>query len=274
VRYSEEVTGTIARDDAAGELRYVGRGLRRRVSGAYRGMTQPDQGQICTWLLDLTASASVTLRAVDDAWDLSIESRNENRRTSNGSCPASQVMPGVASFATTVLLEGPVPFDRSMVYREGLSTRRIALAFLDVCEDTDERDGPKDARADSIRDAVADGLNTAGASAGGDVVSIRHASIDEFSVRLGSKQQPLPNRACLEERIKAGEVGEAALQGATHLLVGGVQESGGRTRVTVRVTDVATGAVVATGKADASGPDALGSAARDAIAQLGWTFGR
>jgi hypothetical protein len=172
------------------------------------------------------------------------------------------------------MLDGPVPFDANRSYRSGSVAPRVTLTFLGVCEDTDVRDGPRDARSESIRHAVAAGLNAFGASAGPDVVAIRESSIDGFNVRLGPDHRPLPNRACLEERIKAGDIGDGALKAATQMLVGGVQESGGQTRVTVRITDVATGTVVATGRADASGPDALASAAQQAIAQLGWTFAR
>jgi hypothetical protein len=140
------------------------------------------------------------------------------------------------------------------------------------CKDDDFRDGPTDARSESVRQALAQALTAAGARAGPGAVGIRQQNLLEFNVRLGRDHAVLPNRACLEERIENGEVEEGTLEGASHLLVGAVQTDGGTTRVTVRVVNSATSEVVATGSADATGPGATSSAVRQAVGQLGWQF--
>lgn len=140
------------------------------------------------------------------------------------------------------------------------------------CRDGDFRDGPTDARSESVRQALAQALTAVGSTVGPGAVGIRQQSLLEFNVRLGRDHTVLPNRACLEERIASGEVEEGSLEGASHLLVGAVQTAGGTTRVTVRVVDSATGEVVATGRADATGPGATSTAMRQAVGQLGWEF--
>jgi hypothetical protein len=142
----------------------------------------------------------------------------------------------------------------------------------DECKDSDFRDGPTDAHSESVRQALAQALGAAGSTAGPGAVGIRQRSILEFNVRLGRDHTVLPNRACLEERIRKGEVEEGTLEGASHLLIGAVQTDGGTTRVTVRVVNSATGEVVATGRADASGPGATATATSQAVGQLGWQF--
>jgi hypothetical protein len=140
----------------------------------------------------------------------------------------------------------------------------------DPCKDDDFRDGPSDARSESVRQALAQALTAAGSTAGPGAVGIRQQSLLEFNVRLGRDHAVLPNRACLQKRIENGEVKEGTLEGASHLLVGAVQTDGGTTRVTVRVVDSATGDVVATGSADATGPGATSTAVHQAVGQLGW----
>jgi hypothetical protein len=282
LEYHEEVVGTVALSEAAAGYyagqHYVGRRLERRVEAVYRGMRGFDPGEPCAWTLNATAPVRVTFRALEaDVWELTIVSDRDKAsiQTNKGSCPASEITLDRPFLATVVTLEGPTPFAAGRVYRvsEDREPYRLTLTVLDVCDGTTFRDGPKDAHSESVRDAVASGLHAHGSTAGPEVVGIAQSSIVEFNVRLGRGHEPLPNRACLEEHIKAGDVDEGALAGAKHLLVGGVQEVDGQTRVTVRTVDVATGEVVATGKADASGPDAVGSAMRQAIAQLGWSFG-
>lgn len=142
----------------------------------------------------------------------------------------------------------------------------------DACKDGDFRDGPTDARSESVRQALAQALTAAGGTASPGAVGIRQQAILEFNVRLGRDHTVLPNRACLEERIENGEVEEGTLEGASHLLVGAVQTAGGTTRVTVRVVDSATGEVVAAGRADATGASATSTAMQQAVGQLGWQF--
>jgi hypothetical protein len=142
----------------------------------------------------------------------------------------------------------------------------------DECKDDDFRDGPTDARSESVRQALAQALTAAGGTVSPGAVGIRQQAILEFNVRLGRDHTVLPNRACLEERIANGEVEEGTLEGASHLLVGAVQTEGGTTRVTVRVVNSATGEVVATGRADGTGPGATSTAMSQAVGQLGWQF--
>lgn len=280
LRYDEQVVGTISlsRNDDAGEVHYLGRRFTRRVRATYRGVTRPDDGDACAWLLQADGPAEVELRAVDEnAWDLSIVANQKDAavHTDKGSCPASQIEPDLPFTARVTTLEGPVPLDRQRVYRPFVDDAyyTLTLRVLDACEGTDFREGPDDARSESVREAVAGALNVGGGATGPEIVGIGASSILEFNVRLGPGHVPLPNRACLQERIDTGEIEEGTLIGAEHLLVGAVQESGGTTRVTVRTVDAATGEVVATGRGDAGGPDAIGSAMRQAIAQLGWGFG-
>jgi hypothetical protein len=140
------------------------------------------------------------------------------------------------------------------------------------CKEDDFRDGPTDARSESVRQALAQALTAAGGTASPGAVGIRQGSLLEFNVRLGRDHNVLPNRACLEERIRNGEVEEGTVEGASHLLVGAVQTAGGTTRVTVRVVNSATGEVVAAGRADASGSGATSTAMSQAVGQLGWQF--
>lgn len=280
LRYDEQVVGTItlSRNDDAGEVHYLGRRFTRRVHATYRGVTRPDDGDACAWLLQAEGPAEVELRAIEESgWDLSIVANQKDAsvRTDKGSCPASEVMPELPFTARVTMLEGPVPLERRHVYRPFNDEPYYALTLrvLDACEGTDFREGPKDDRSESVRNALAGALNARGGAIGPEVVGISASSILEFNVRLGPGHVPLPNRACLQERIDAGEIEEGTLTGAEHLLVGAVQESGGTTRVTVRTVDAETGEVVATGRADASGPDAIGEAMVEAIAQLGWSFG-
>jgi hypothetical protein len=142
----------------------------------------------------------------------------------------------------------------------------------DECKDDDFRDGPTDARSESVRQALAQALTAAGGTVSPGAVGIRQQSLLEFNVRLGRDHNVLPNRACLEERIANGEVEEGTLEGASHLLVGAVQTDGGTTRVTVRVVNSATGEVVAAGRADGTGPGATSTAMSQAVGQLGWQF--
>ncbi len=140
------------------------------------------------------------------------------------------------------------------------------------CNDDDFRDGPTDARSESVRQALAQAITAAGGTVSPGAVGIRQQTNLEFNVRLGSDHTVLPNRACLQKRIENGEVEEGALEGASHLLVGAVQTDGGTTRVTVRVVNSATGEVVATGRADGNGPGATSTAMSQAVGQLGWQF--
>jgi hypothetical protein len=142
----------------------------------------------------------------------------------------------------------------------------------DPCKDDDFRDGPTDARSESVRQALAQTLTAAGGTLSPGAVGIRQQSLLEFNVRLGRDHTVLPNRACLAKRIANGEAEEGTLEGASHLLVGAVQTDGGTTRVTVRVVNSATGEVVATGRADGTGPGATSTAMSQAVGQLGWQF--
>jgi hypothetical protein len=92
-----------------------------------------------------------------------------------------------------------------------------------------------------------------------------------FQVRLGQSGSPLPTLACIEQHIEQGDVPEGSLEGAKTMLLGCIQQVGGRTRVTVREIKVETGEVLRAGKGDADGTDdrSVQEAAETALRNMG-----
>jgi hypothetical protein len=119
--------------------------------------------------------------------------------------------------------------------------------------------------------AACDARDTSGTGLGSDVaaamsqngdrtdltsVTLRNeGGIISISQRLDGHMCSLPSGTCLDQMIASGGVAPGTLKGAEYTLAGAVQQINGRTRVTLRIVDVETGVIVATGLGDADGTD-------------------
>lgn len=78
-------------------------------------------------------------------------------------------------------------------------------------------------------------------------------ALAKITVRLDAFDRPLPSQQCIDEGIANGSVAPGSQFGAHKMLVGAVQQASDQTRVTVRIVDVATGAIGSTALANAAG---------------------
>lgn len=257
--------------------------LTRRLEIAHCAALCPDgacAGE-CTWTERVEGEAAVTL--VEEALTISPIAERSRVETDRGGCPASVVVPEGTSTSRSLAVAGVGPSEplrggRSYRLDEGgepVGTLRV----LGVCEGSRSAGGDEEPRTALVRAPVAAALAAHGARAGPEVVAVRDTRderVIRFHVRLGAGNEPLPVLACLKREAAAGRVAEGSLAGAGHLLVGGVQRVGSRTRVSMRVVVVETAEVVAQGMGDATGSDgaAVRRAATDAVRALGWPFAR
>ncbi len=105
----------------------------------------------------------------------------------------------------------------------------------------------------------------------GDISATSTAGLSKITVRLDTSGHILPSSQCLDEGIANGSVPPGSQLGAIKLLLGAVQQVNGQTRVTVRIDDVATGAIERTGIGDAPGSSdaSIQQAATSALQKLG-----
>lgn len=132
-------------------------------------------------------------------------------------------------------------------------------------------DGGSDESVKDLEDPLRDALRSSGFEPRVDSVYVyKNNGMTCFQIRLGKNHQPLPSLACIERRIRSGEVKEGSVDGATTMLVGCIQQDGNRTRTTVREIDVETAEVLPTGKGDAQGTDmpAIGKSVKEAFRNM------
>ncbi len=105
----------------------------------------------------------------------------------------------------------------------------------------------------------------------GDIAASGSGAVTKITVRLDGYGRALPSTKCIAEGIANGSVPAGSQWGAQKMLYGAVQQAGAQTRVTVRIVDVATGAIEHTGLGDASGTGDLSirQAATTALQKLG-----
>jgi hypothetical protein len=105
------------------------------------------------------------------------------------------------------------------------------------------------------------------------VHAYQEGGLTRFVVRLAANYKILPSSASQQLRINRGVVAPHSLQGAKYLMLGAVQQFGNAARLTVRIDDVETGAILKTGRGDGT-PDAAGltGAAAAALRGLGVAF--
>jgi hypothetical protein len=110
--------------------------------------------------------------------------------------------------------------------------------------------------ADGVDGAIARGISADGINVGLDQISTSTTNgLEQILIRTNN-HCPLPDAACTDEAIAQGRTPPGSLKGADNLIIGAVQQSGGVTRVTLRVVNVETGEIVATGLGDANGTGA------------------
>ena len=95
-------------------------------------------------------------------------------------------------------------------------------------------------------------------------------ALPRVTIRIDANGKALPSSACVDEAIANGSAPVHSLSGADSMMLGAIQQVNGQTRVTVRMVDVATGAIGVTGKGDASGTNdvSIQQAATAAIQKL------
>lgn len=105
----------------------------------------------------------------------------------------------------------------------------------------------------------------------GDISAASGGGLAKITVRLDALGRILPSSQCINEGIANGSVPPGSQPGALKLLLGAVQQANGQTRVTVRIDDVATGAIERTGLGNASGTNdtSIEQAAAAALQKLG-----
>ncbi len=123
-----------------------------------------------------------------------------------------------------------------------------------------------------IEQAIGDGMRAAGWNPRADSVYVfrRHGGLICFQIRLDADGNPLPSLSCIAGHLDQGDVAEGSVTGAKTVIVGCIQQAGGRTRVTGREIELETGVIGDTGKGDAAGTDAdaVQEAARQAFEAL------
>lgn len=101
-------------------------------------------------------------------------------------------------------------------------------------------------------------------------ISAAGGAPSRITVRLDAYDRPLPSQQCIDEGIANGSVPSGSQFGAQKMLLGAVQQVSGQTRVTVRIVDVATGAIGSSALADSAGTSdaSIRQAATSAIQKL------
>lgn len=105
----------------------------------------------------------------------------------------------------------------------------------------------------------------------GDIAAASAGGLSRVTVRLDAFGRILPSSQCVNEGIANGSVAPGSQPGALKLLLGAVQQLNGQTRVTVRIDDVATGAIERTGldNAPGTGDASIQQATAGALQKLG-----
>jgi hypothetical protein len=105
----------------------------------------------------------------------------------------------------------------------------------------------------------------------GDIAVTGVGALSKITVRLDGYGRALPSQQCIDEGVANGSVPAGSQFGAQRMLVGAVQQAGGQTRVTVRIVDVATGAIQRTGLGNANGTSdaSIQQGATSALQKLG-----
>jgi hypothetical protein len=145
--------------------------------------------------------------------------------------------------------------------RLGMSPRPSGDGTQPRCKGEDSADGAEG--------AVARGMNV-----GLDQVSVyQDGGLEKIFARTRNGCA-LPDNQCLAEAIDQGRVPPGSLQGANDIIVGAIQRAGNVTRVTLRVVNVETGEIVATGVGDAmgTGPAAVQQATGTAMKSISADF--
>lgn len=186
-------------------------------------------------------------------------------------------------FISTFWWNGPLPGIRSAGAQLGGGIKRalecgtIGNIGVNRCKDQKAEpphsctNGGSDGSNKELEDPLRDALRSSGFEARVDSVYVHKKNgMTCFQIRLGKNHQPLPSLACIERRIRSGEVKDGSVEGAKTMLVGCIQQVGNRTRTTVREIDVETGEVLRTGKGDAQGTDmpAIRKSVKDAFRNM------
>ncbi len=105
----------------------------------------------------------------------------------------------------------------------------------------------------------------------GDISATSFGGLSKITIRLDAYGRILPSSRCVNEGIANGSVPPGSQPGALKLLFGAVQQFNGQTRVTVRIDDVATGAIERSGLGNAPGSSdgSIQQAAASALQKLG-----
>ncbi|MGM0667002.1 MAG: hypothetical protein ACQETA_06745 [Bacteroidota bacterium] len=133
------------------------------------------------------------------------------------------------------------------------------------CDNTDIREGIISPEAEMLRESIAAALRARGARIGPEHVVVLAPEGQEstqgfdmlrYTVPLQSTDnQPRHNMNCLVAKIESGEIEPGTLIGAGEMIFGMVQQVGGRTRITMRRTEVETAIVINAGMSTVEGTD-------------------
>jgi hypothetical protein len=135
------------------------------------------------------------------------------------------------------------------------------------------RAGAADAAAEQLRSSLAAALAERGFTAGTELVTVEHAdeTTSLFHLRLGSGALPLPAAEFVIEQALAGVIPPGAGSETAAVLHGYVERAEGRVEVEVFLAAAASGELLASGQASATGngDNALGQAMNEALAASG-----
>lgn len=133
------------------------------------------------------------------------------------------------------------------------------------CDNTDIREGIISPEAEMLRESIAAALTARGAKIGPEHVVVLAPEGQEstqgfdmlrYTVPLQSTDnQPRHNMNCLVAKMESGEIEPGTLIGAGEMIFGMVQQLGGRTRITMRRTEVETAIVINAGMSTVEGTD-------------------
>jgi hypothetical protein len=118
------------------------------------------------------------------------------------------------------------------------------------CPHSDANSG---SRVDRLRLDFEKALTSVGYPVSLGDISAAAGALPRITVRIDALGRILPSTQCVDEGIANGSVPAHSQFGAAKMLIGAVQQSEGRTRVTVRIVDVATGQIQDSGLNDATG---------------------
>jgi hypothetical protein len=140
------------------------------------------------------------------------------------------------------------------------------------CDGSEARSGETGPEAEALRRAVASALASRGARVGPEHVYVHSdgGPLLTYAVYLESQtRQPRHTFDCQMAEHQAGNL-ELPLQSALHVVLGMQQEAGDRTRVSMRVVEIATSVVLdaGMGTVDGTGEAAATAAAHEAAAGI------